>query len=1470
MFKNEFNSIYVAVKDFILESKTLQEFIKIDDEISFYRSIVDEYNSIVFNLTNIKNQIAPDHYLNTEIDEVMTQLNATFNNYYEQSMIVRSYVSEIANLKSKATFNERLYRFEQSLIAQPIVKIEVDVIQELMLYAKEYASSSQTYYYFGNNPFEIDEILNVVIPIKYTFENSEKFLTSVYNYVFGLYNTYLYNNKDALAAMQSLEKTIEEKNYEYLNVLNISKKNKYKAVKGTTSEEYYNAIEHIKDEFKKYEDQLLSLGVYRFTKQTTIFEKTQNEIKKLIDEYSTHELYIAHINEIDYSQKIGMLHDYIHLIEDGKINTEKDYILTDISFKELVEHIIKLSRELKRKIYYTQKYNISGIPKLLEFEFYQTDLFVTSIKTYYYQLMTENIYTYTKLTIDDFGDSSINDIRETYKQMLSKYDAIKSQDISFLNEFEYQEYYNEFIKIQEKLKIQSARFFEAANKTSPATYVSVMDQQYSAFLQQLKEDVENINNRHLKQIIEITDENKIQAKVIVENVKDHIDSIKYIMDCGNKYVFIGLQDYMETKIFNPFNEFFNTLKQLYNSENYIDVLKTYNDRFDSLVFDFNLLNSMEKFSKMAEIIFSYIDNINKFYISEQISGKHITGLHDDEILFLEDLFGDDTYKVTRNELFMQLDLIYEFIIDSKPNEKSFLINEKNLKKLYFDNQYMKINYIRWYHRLLIEKNKYDSLNISILKNNEEYIKNKEYIETFGYKKRLESLIIQQNKILSEITKSLVDYSAEINYQTINGKTDIIMNIELYNNIIEPEIIKYADIVRKLQLIQEITETDNEKSRLEINHKKQWLDIIESNTISEPEKVSYNEMDVIKSSVPLSVVLEAKMETLLDVNGKEIKGTYTWFIEDLIKEGNKITHTFYEEGIQKVRCELRYENGDKMSKYIEFALSGPQNNQIVKTGKQIYSPLTTHPEQPKITYLDPTTKKMVTMVVKIDGDISTMIGDGSIKLSEDGDLKEDNIGKVIIGFEGKEFAGSDFEYSKIFDDGFEMPEESEFLFDFNVSTPIAGTSTIDISKSKYTKFIAKIPSKILSVYEIDKASAYDSIGTLATIAMGDKLILKNDSGRYAILEIGEITHITKSDESKYYYSIEYKYFVNTSLNKNDRDNFKPSHTSMTIPTIYFKTNVTTLFNTLIDRLETLNRLKDKLNSTTDLEMYETIKTQIDDLERENQTFYLFTELDKVKSKYNTLGLLYKELEKKYFVDYSLNTDEINKQIKQYKKHINNTKTFKEYMNSTNAYEFKKNLIDLKILLDLYKDQQTILELIIDTYSFKDKNITFFENKIKELRILSANGFVDNTLSYGEMLVKMIKKLRELLFKVKLIINYPIMVEGKHLVMSVAYLRPQENMDNHTWTMADESDLFLLNKKLELKYGYEIGKVENNKPYKEFIGEIVSMEKELFGNGLSADEIKSLSKYIQKIEELTISEYDDFFMIPFWIDYLEKNV
>jgi hypothetical protein len=49
-----------------------------------------------------------------------------------------------------------------------------------------------------------------------------------------------------------------------------------------------------------------------------------------------------------------------------------------------------------------------------------------------------------------------------------------------------------------------------------------------------------------------------------------------------------------------------------------------------------------------------------------------------------------------------------------------------------------------------------------------------------------------------------------------------------------------------------------------------------------------------------------------------------------------------------------------------------------------------------------------------------------------------------------------------------------------------------------------------------------------------------------------------------------------------------------------------------------------------------------------------------------------------------------------------------------------------------------------------------------------------------------------------------------------------------------------------------------------------QKKLFGNGLSDEELDNLGKYVQVVETKAVEEYDDFFMIPFWIDYLKKSV
>lgn len=1470
MFKTEFNSLYVAVKDFILNENNNPDFATPEQEIEFYHSIVDEYNTILFNLENIKNQLDTTNYLYAEIVELVNELNIAFDAYKAKSSIVRGYILELSTLKTKVTFAERLYRFEQSLVLKPLIKIEVDIIQELLVYAKDYTSISTSFYYFTNNPFEIDETLGLLIPVKQSFDTAEKLLTSVYNYALGLYNQYLTINKIELDSMIATEKAIEEKNYEFLDVVNTAKKNKYHVVYGITSEDYYNDIEAIRSSFMIYHNAIVEMGVYRFTAQTKLFESIHAEAEKLINEYTINELYTLYIENNLYDQKLEIFAEYVKLIEDGHINSDKEYIITGTTLKDLTDEIINLSRVIKRKITYTQKYHTSGLPKTFEFEFYQTELFLTSIKSYYYQLMSENIYRYTNLTIDDFGDSSIDDIRNMYKSILGKYFAIMAQDISYMNDFEYVEYYNKILVIQNKLKVQSAIFFDAATKTSPVTYIAVMEQQYAAFLQQLKQDLVNLQSQRGLNLIDITDPNKLVAKDKVESLQVHIESIKNVLNIGNKYVFMGLNDYIDSRIYTPMLEFYNDLKDLYNSEKYIETITLYNDAFKNLIFDFNLLYSIEKFAESVSGMFGTIDTINAFYIEEQVSGKHLTDDHNYEIEFLEDLFADETYKVSRNEMFVQLDVMYEFIIASRPNEKTFLINEKNLKKLYFDNQFMKINYIRWYHKLLLVRNEYDALNKTILSTNQWYLDNKTYIETFGYKARLETLILNQNKTLSEITKMLVDYATDTNYATVNLSSDIIRNIETYNLTASVDISKYIDIVEKLKRIQTKVEIDNRKNTLELTHKTQWIDIIQGNRISEPIKVSYNEMDTITGSVPLTVALEAKMETIVDATGTEISATFTWFIGTVTKVGSKITHTFYTEGKQQVRCEISYSTGEKSSKYLEFDIKGPQNSQIVKSGTQTYAPLDVYTDQPKITYKDPATGNIVTVAIKIDGNVTDMIGTGAITLAEDGDLVVEKIGKVILGFDGVEFAGSDFDYSQIFGDAFEMPTEAEFLFDFNISTPIAGTASIDISTSQYTNFMAKLPTTISSVYEIAKASEFSSIGNVAKITIGDKLILKNGYGRYAVIEIGNIITLTEPDNGKYYYSVEFNYYVNTSLNQYDRDVFKPQQTDMVVPTLVFKTDVREMFNSLIVRLEEINDLKSQLDASLDAESFETISTQIADLEAENQAFYLFEELDKIRAKYYSLNTFYNDLSSTYSIDFTQNIAELDLQIDKYSKHIDNTKTFEEYMTSIHAYEFRKNLVDLKVLVDLYKDQETILEMIIGSYEYKDRDANYFKNMLTNFRLISTNDIVDTSLAYGPMLVKMVTKLRELLFKLKLIINFPIMSEGKHIILSEPYLRLKEDLATGVWSQTAEADLFMLNKKLELRYGYESAKVEAGNPYKDFIANVAFLEKSLFGKGLSSVDIKNISNYIQVVEDKVISEYDDFFMIPFWIDYLEKNV
>lgn len=1470
MFKETFNSLYVAINAFILNTKKINTFNHVSDEIQYYHDMIDEYNTLVFNIKQLQMQLTSTNPLLSEINTQIDSLENVKQYIIDQSpIIVNSYFTELNNSSNKLLFVEKLYRFEQSLVATPINKIDNEALQELMNVAKEYFVNTKNYYYYSNNPFELNTTLGIIVPVKYTFDSMDKLLTSLYGYLNTIYNHYLYVNKKELSALINLEKNIHEMIFEYQGLLNNYKKDRIIVDNTTTSMDYYNSIKLIETALITKKQTVINAGVYRFTSLVSFFETINNATDTFLTSYQSNELYTTYDSVVEYNSKIKLFHDYISLLENGTINVEIDYILADVDFKVLVDEIINLSRVINQPIYYTQKYSLEGIAKDLIFEFYQTDLFLDSVKTYYYQLMTQNLFRYSNIDVSSFGDETINDLKTKYIQNLTNYQQYISRETEYMTPIEFNSYYDTVLSVQNKLKTIATLFFDAALKTSPSTYADTIDQTYSNFLETLKSDVSKLDQKKTSILLAIPNEEKNKAYINLNNISTHVQQIENILTLSHKYVFLGLSDKITSILYNPFNLFLNTLKTYFIQEKYTVLNTYYDDFFKNKLIDFNFLYALEHFAGKLSIIFDMIDSIDTVFIDMHISKSYNTK-YDSTISMLNDLFDDETYKVSRNEIFASLDLLYEFIIKKDSPNKTFFINEKNIKKVYFDNQFIKINYIRWYHKLFLANTKFDVINLDLVQQNSWYLTNKDsfnIIVDFG---KLETLILNQNKNLALISKALNDYSLDTNFVNINVSSDTIKNIDQFNNSTD-YIKQYIINVDKLDRVEQYENINERNKTLLVEHKSEWVDMIVNNNIPGIEQISYNELDPITGSIPLTVEFNVKLENSIDASGNIIESEYFWYFDDsVVQQGNKITHTFYKEGKHIVRCEIKYATGEVASKYIEFDLTGPQNSQIVKSGTLNYSPLSVYVDQPKITYIDPKTQKTITVPINITGDITKLLDGASVAVDTlTDDLKEEKAGLIIFGFNGSEISGTPYDYTKIYSSDFSFPTEHEFLFDFNISTPVAGISNISISLSKFTTFMAKLPNSINSPYEVSKASLFETAGKNIDIIVGDKLIFKNVSDRYALIDILDIKVITDSTTNKYYYEISMDYFVNVSLNQYDKDVFKPNSTNLTVPTIVFKNDVRDIFNSLITRLESMKLIKDKMSSTNDTETKKVLEMELNTMSEENKKFYLFSELDRIKSRNNSLTQYYNNLEKKFTFDFSNEISVIDQSLDAYKNHIENTKTFEEYLNSTNAYEFKKNLIDLKTILEISKDQETILETLIMTYEYNSYDKDFFNNR---LSLVTSFGIlkIDTTLSYGLFLVEVVSKLRELFFKIKLIINFPILSNDSKILLTSDYLRLVHDEMTGVWSMQPDSDFYMFNKKLELKYGYEIDKIENKKPYKTFIGDIASKIKSVFGQGLSNDDINGLSLYIQTLEQQVISEYDDYFMVSFWVDYIKKNI
>ncbi|HIP33451.1 MAG TPA: hypothetical protein EYG89_01665, partial [Bacteroidia bacterium] len=856
MFKEEFNELAVAIERFVLEEKQRPKFESVSEEVQYYRNIVDEYMAIKSNISNIIDSIDQEKFINLfdEITNELALLNTTFEKY-KTEFIVKSYVQELENFDNQSMLYERIYKFEKSLVIKPLIKVDIETIQEIIVYAKEYSNNTDKFYFFANNPFEIDERFNIVIPKRFEYDNATEFVNAVYNYLLGLLHTYKSINVDELAQMESLELLLKEKLYEFSDILRNASENKYQVAYGITPDEYYNDVTEILDTLQAYSDNLIETGIYRFNTLKNEFEILEKKLTQLKEYYYSHELFKSWETTTLFDNKLSELQDIIHLLEDGKINIDKKYVVDDTNIKTLVDEIVVLAREEKKRIFYTEKYNSSGIPTVKTFEFYQTDAFIQSIKKYYYELMTQNISRYSDISIDDYGDDSVDEYRIKYKQDYAKYNQFIAQDVYFMDEFEISEYISKIKEMQRLLKKTAELFFNASIKTSPLTYHETIENHYKIFLDKLASDLETIELKKINTILLNADTNRTEALKKLREIEKHVISLEQIIELSRRYVFLGMTDFINENIFVIYNNFYKKIKESFDKEEYIKVISDYNQFYKNSIFDFNMLYSLEKLAKSVETIFTEISSANAIFIDEQISGVPI---HKENVTvsFMNDLFNDETYKVLRNEIFSRLDNFYQYVISSRENEKTFLINEKNLKKAYFDNQLIKLNYMRIYDNIMRISSSIENLDESTLIQYQWYNDEKEYLNSFDHLSKLDTLVLHQNRVLSELSKMIMEYMSNTNL-VVDITENSISAIDEYITSVQNDIQKYEQTVEKIVAMYEYEKLIERKKELIKEHTESWVTLINDNRIKSPEKISYNEMETFEGSVPCLVEFKAK-------------------------------------------------------------------------------------------------------------------------------------------------------------------------------------------------------------------------------------------------------------------------------------------------------------------------------------------------------------------------------------------------------------------------------------------------------------------------------------------------------------------------------------------------------------------------------------------------------------------------------------
>jgi len=1463
MFEEKFNDLVIGINAFIIKTKKTLGFETLEEKIDFYHNLVDEFNFYTLLISELGNEVDKDKYI--DIYSSLTDYKEDLNNAFDSikdNPIIKAYIEDLNNdIITKGLYSE-IYNYERSLVNIPLRKIDIEYIQRVMDVVNNY--NIELFEFYKNNPYNIDESLDLVIPEKVECIDKNDFTNKIYNYLLELFNIYKIQNKLLLEELEVQEKNIDELLIETNTILRDYNNNKEIYEYGMTSEEYYNAANTRIDILNGYISRLINLEIERFYNKYISFELLQTQIKSLISYYTDNSLYKEFLNKIKFNNLLEELQSVLTLIEDGKINIDKNYIVDNINLKDITLEIVELSSILKQKIYYVENINITGVPLLKEFEFYQSSDFLESIKKYYYNLVNNTISNNSQLTVYEIGDNTIDDVRNEFLNLYANYKKMVSFPIQYMTLYQIEDYVDDIIKTQEELKKIATIFYNSAILTSPPTYKTSIENQFNLFLDEIKEDLINVSNIKNSKSLDSLDENYESANIIMDKIQNNLSVLDNIITLSDKTILLGYKDFIYDKLISKINIIYTKLIQFYNNKQYIELIEYYNIEYKKNLIDFNFMYSLENYSDLLSNIIDDEQNVDKLFMEEQISKKNDSSMEYIRA-FLISLIEEEKYKTIRVEIYKSLDNLYSYFIDDNIYDLTFLNNEKKLKKLYLDNILIKENYIYWYDRIINVMDRFNHIDKTLFSSS---LLDSKVIEFNSYTllEQIENLVMNQYRIIADINRMLQEGISSTYDESIENSIEI---IDKFNIKFIEDFNEYQKLVENIEKLEASFKIDLEFNTKLLKVKEEWDNLIEMNNIRDIIPVSYGDIDIITGNIPFNVEFSARPEIIEFNNDDVVETTFKWYIDGNVIEGDKINYTFYREDNYKIECEMNYPDGRISTRRIELELGGPTNSQIVKESSLLYNPIK-NINQPKLTYFDIELNMQRTIPLIIDGDIAPMIDEGNIKIAlDDNGLLDNKVGYIIMGYEGVIFAGQEFDTTQIFSDDFEFPNDNEFLFDFHVSDPIVGKSYLTIKNSRLVEFMVKLsPERINSVYEIDDASIFlDHSMEETEIINGDLILMKNISGRYMVFEIIEINESTNIELEEFYFEMNFKFYVNIAINEYERSTFKPLSTNYVVPTLIFELDSKEIFTSLISRLKKIESLKLELDTNNDYETVINIHNEIELLENENKSFFIFEELNHIMMNINQLND-----SMKYFnsciidennVDDCINIEEYTSK---YRNEIDTCLTFEQLVNSITSVEFKDNMIHKKIILSYYQEEYELLSLLIDTFSYNNFNISYFKEKLSN--ILSNNIYFENENDYNLFICEVVELIRKRMYKLKLIINMLIMSVDNDIILTTPYLRYSLDTNGNIISY-EEDNMYLFYKKIELNYGYENLKLEEGEKLIDSLSDIVSKSKNLFGKGLSEDEEDNLSNYISTLEDLLITEYDNFFMIPYWIDYLNQK-